>query len=62
MPSLGPILATPDVEGAPVISCNLALIWRAMATLRGEAPDAASLRRWISGADWPARYAERLGA
>lgn len=62
MPSLGAILATPDVEGAPVISCNLALIWRAMAALRGEAADAASLRRWISGADWPARYAERLGA
>jgi hypothetical protein len=50
------------VEGAPVISCNLALIWRAMAALRGEAADAASLRRWISGADWRARYAERLGA
>jgi hypothetical protein len=44
-----------------VISCNLALIWRAMATLRGEAADAASLRRWISGADWRERYAERLG-
>jgi maleate cis-trans isomerase len=62
MPSLGAILAQPDVEGAPVISCNLALMWRAMAALRGEAADAASLKRWISGADWRARYAERLGA
>jgi maleate cis-trans isomerase len=55
------ILAQPEVEGAPVISCNLALMWRAMAALRGEAADAASLKRWISGADWRARYAEKLG-
>jgi maleate cis-trans isomerase len=61
MPSLGAILAQPEVEGAPVISCNLALMWRVMVVLRGEAADAASLQRWISGADWRARYAERLG-
>jgi hypothetical protein len=45
-----------------VFSCNLALMWRARAALRSEAADAASLKRWISGADWRARYAERLGA
>ncbi len=61
MPSLGAILAQPAVEGAPVISCNLALVWRAMAVLRSEAADAASLKRWISGEDWRGRYAERLG-
>jgi maleate cis-trans isomerase len=61
MPSLGAILAQPEVDCAPVISCNLALSWRAMAALRGEAPDAASLKRWIGGADWRKRYAERLG-
>jgi hypothetical protein len=49
------------MEGAPVISCNLPLMWRAMAALRSEAADVASLRRWISGADWRGRYAERLG-
>ncbi|MEN9499383.1 MAG: hypothetical protein RIS83_1202, partial [Pseudomonadota bacterium] len=61
MPSLGAILAQPEVGGAPVISCNLALIWQAIAALRGEAADGVSLRRWISGADWRARYRERLG-
>ena len=61
MPSLGAILAQPEVEGAPVISCNLALMWRALAALRAEAADAASLKRWISGADWRVRYQERLG-
>jgi maleate cis-trans isomerase len=61
MPSLGAILAQPEVEGAPVFSCNLALMWRAMAALRSEAADAASLKRWISGADWRAHYQERLG-
>jgi hypothetical protein len=61
MPSLGTILAQPVLEGAPVISCNLALMWRAMAALRNEAADGASLKRWISGVDWRARYRERLG-
>ncbi|MCA3359146.1 MAG: aspartate/glutamate racemase family protein [Roseomonas sp.] len=61
MPSLGAILAQPVLEGVPVISCNLALMWRAMAALRNEAADGASLKRWISGADWRVRYQERLG-
>jgi maleate isomerase len=61
MPTLGPILDHPAVEGVPVISCNLALMWRAMAALRGEAADAASLKHWLSGDDWRGRYRERLG-
>ncbi|MFM7611770.1 MAG: hypothetical protein ACKO9A_23230, partial [Alphaproteobacteria bacterium] len=61
MPSLGAILAQPEVEGAPVISCNLALMWRAMVAVRKGEADAVSLKRWISGADWRARYVERLG-
>ena len=34
---------------------------RAMAALRSEPVDVASLKRWISGAEWRARYVERLG-
>jgi hypothetical protein len=47
------------VQGAPVISCNLALMWRAMAALRSEPVDVASLKRWISGADWRGRFMEK---
>jgi len=60
MPSLGPILAHPQVDGAPVISCLLALAWRSVAAAKGEAPDGAVLRRWIAGEGWGARYRARL--
>jgi maleate cis-trans isomerase len=45
MPSLGAILAQPEVEGAPVISCNLALVWRTMAALSGKAEPALVVKR-----------------
>lgn len=60
MPSLGPILAHPQVDGAPVISCMLALAWRSVCAARGEEPDGASLRRWIAGEGWGARYRARM--
>lgn len=60
MPSLGPILARPAVDGAPVISCLLALAWRSVCAALGDAPDGASLRRWIAGEGWGARYRARM--
>lgn len=62
MPSLGTILARPKVDGAPVISSMLAIGWRSLCAARGEAPDVASLRRWIAGEGWGARYRDRMGA
>lgn len=60
MPSLGPILSHPQVDGAPVMSCMLALGWRSVCAARGQEPDGASLRRWIAGEGWGARYRARL--
>ena len=61
MPTLGPILERPEVDGAPVISCMTALGWRSVIALRGEPPAGAFLRRWIHGEGWRERYAQRLG-
>lgn len=61
MPTLGPILACPEVDGAPVISCMTALGWRSVTALRGEAPSGRFLRRWIEGEGWRDRHAQRLG-
>jgi len=62
MPTLKPILDSPEVEGAPVISCMTALAWRSILALRGEVPEAGFLRRWIAGEGWRARYAQRMEA
>jgi len=59
MPSLKSILHTPDLEGAPVISCTLALAWRCALAMQGQPISAASLRHWIKGADWQARWQAR---
>jgi maleate cis-trans isomerase len=61
MPTLKPILDRPEVDGAPVLSCMTALAWRSVTALRGEAPDGATLRRWIGGEGWRDRYAQRMG-
>lgn len=61
MPSLGPILARPAVDGAPVISCLLALAWRSVGAARSEAPDEATLRRWIAGEGWGPRFRAKMG-
>ncbi|WP_198368935.1 maleate cis-trans isomerase family protein [Roseomonas rosulenta] len=61
MPTLKPILDHPAVDGAPVISCMTALGWRSVTALRGDAPDGATLRRWIAGEGWRERYAQRMG-
>jgi len=61
MPTLKPILDTPAVDGAPVISCMAALGWRSVTALRGTTPDGATLRRWIGGEGWRDRYRQRMG-
>ncbi|WP_170979138.1 aspartate/glutamate racemase family protein [Roseomonas sp. HF4] len=61
MPTLGPILDRPAVDGAPVISCMTALGWRSVLALRREAPAGEGLRRWIAGEGWRARFAARMG-
>ena len=55
MPTLGAILATPQVDGAPVLSCMLALAWRCVGNLEGVGCSAASLLAWIGGSDWRKR-------
>lgn len=59
LPTLRAMLAMPRLDGAPVLSCTLALAWRCMGALEGCACSAASLLAWISGEDWKRRYRER---
>jgi len=61
MPTLQPILARPQVRGAPVVSCMLCLGWAAAQTVMGEALSAESLRSWISGHHWRARLETHQG-
>lgn len=59
MPTLQPILDTPEVGGAPVISCMLCLAWRAVVALDRQSPSEETLRAWIDGQDWRPRLAAR---
>jgi maleate cis-trans isomerase len=52
MPTLGPIRARPFVQGAPVISCMLALCWRATAAVGHIRADRESLLAWVGGGHW----------
>ena len=61
MPSLRAILATPQVDGAPVFSCTLALAWHCARAVEGADRSAASLRDWIGGVHWKQRFQERTG-
>lgn len=56
MPSLRAILQKPSVGGAPVFSCTLALAWRCVSSIQGNALSADSLRDWIAGAHWRTRF------
>jgi len=62
MPSLKPILETPRVGQAPVISCTLALAWRCMRAVDGAKCSADSLLDWVAGSDWRARFEARASA
>ena len=59
LPSLKSILQMPHLDGAPVISCTLALAWRCALAVEGEPLSASSLRDWSSGAGWKSRWQAR---
>ena len=59
MPSLKTIVQAPSLDGAPVISCTLALAWRCVRAVDGAACSADSLLEWIAASDWKARFQER---
>jgi maleate cis-trans isomerase len=59
MPSLKAILQMPSVDGAPVFSCTLALVWRCVCAIEGADCSAASLLNSIAATDWKARWQER---
>jgi maleate cis-trans isomerase len=62
MPTLGPILGQPFVGEAPVTSCMHALAWRSVCAVTKQAPTAENFLAWVKGADWGARYRDRMAA
>ncbi|HMA07414.1 MAG TPA: aspartate/glutamate racemase family protein [Ramlibacter sp.] len=62
MPSLKSILQVPIMEGAPVMSCTLALAWRCVRALEGATCSAESLLEWIAAKHWKTRWQERCAA
>jgi maleate isomerase len=57
MPTLGPIRRTPRLGRAPVLSCMLAMTWRAVAACGDEALTKDGLLAWIDAAHWGKRMA-----
>jgi maleate isomerase len=55
MPTLRPIAAAIGWGGAPAMSCNLCLAWRAVEALERREPSLSSLTPWLGGAGWTAR-------
>ncbi|MBM3530595.1 MAG: hypothetical protein FJX62_21135 [Alphaproteobacteria bacterium] len=60
MPTLRPIAQSIGWRGAPVMSCNLCLAWRAVEALAGRTPQQASLETWLQGKDWVDRLRTTL--
>ena len=56
MPSLQSILKVPNIGGAPVLSCTLALAWRCFSAVEGVELSSDSLRDWIVGTHWGTRF------
>ena len=52
MPTLAPIANSIGWKGAPVMSCNLCLAWRAVEALSGQPLQAATLEPWLAGRGW----------
>ena len=52
MPTLAPIAGSIGWNGAPVMSCNLCLAWRAVEALDRQVPRLSTLEHWLSGAGW----------
>jgi maleate cis-trans isomerase len=55
MPTLSPIADAIGWGGAPVLSCNLCLAWRAVEAIDGHEPDRSTLEPWLLGEGWAAR-------
>jgi maleate cis-trans isomerase len=58
MPTLRPIAETIGWSGAPAMSSNFCLAWRAVEALERRSPEASTLASWLNGEGW----AERLRA
>jgi maleate isomerase len=52
MPTLHPIADSIGWNGAPVMSCNLCLAWRAVEALEKSSPRPATLQDWLGGNGW----------
>lgn len=59
MPTLKTIVQMPSLDGAPVLSCTLALAWRCVGAADGQACTGDSLREWIAATDWKPRLLAR---
>lgn len=57
MPTLAPIMARPRVGSAPVLSCMVALAWRATLGARWDEPDRDSLMTMLDEGIWRERLA-----
>jgi maleate cis-trans isomerase len=55
MPTLQPIAETIGWKGAPVMSCNLCLAWRAVEALDRKTPSRDTLDTWLHGEGWVTR-------
>jgi maleate isomerase len=55
MPTLRPIAETIGWSGAPTMSSNLCLAWRAVEAIERRSPDASTLASWLSGKHWVER-------
>lgn len=56
MPTLEPILATPKIGRAPVLSCMLATAWRTTLALDHATPSRENLLAWINRPEWEHRF------
>jgi maleate isomerase len=52
MPTLAPIAGAIGWGGAPVMSCNLCLAWRAVEALDCHEPRGSTLESWLGGEGW----------
>jgi maleate isomerase len=59
MPTLAPIAGSIGWDGAPVMSCNLCLAWRALEAIGKREPQPSTLEPWLAGKGWVDRLRER---
>jgi maleate isomerase len=59
MPTLHPIADAIGWNGAPVMSCNLCLAWRAIEALKKSPPRRETLQDWLGGKGWVAQLKAR---